>query len=56
MTQADRIFCIQAACVSNKKNCFSYITSLKIHHQLEDQRKELFSSKLHGEIFCYINS
>ena len=46
----------RAACVSNKKNCFSCITSLKIHHQPESHRKELFSSKLHGEIFCCINS
>ena len=56
MTQADGIFGFRAACVSNKKNCFSCITSLKIHHQLENHRKELFSSKLHGEIFCCINS
>ena len=56
MTQVDRIFFFPAACVSNKKNCFSCITSLKIHHQLENHHKELFSSKLHWEIFCCINS
>ena len=56
MTQVDRLFFFRAACVSNKKNCFSCITSLKIHHQLENHRKELFSSKLHWEIFCCINS
>ena len=56
MILADRIFFFRATCVSNKKNCFSCITSLQIHHQLENHRKELFSSKLHGEIFCCINS
>ena len=56
MTQMDWVLFFRATCVSNKKNCFSCITSLKIHHQLENHRKELFSSKLHWEIFCCINS
>ena len=36
--------------------CFSCITRLKIHHQLENQCKELFSTELHWEIFCCITS
>ena len=35
---------------------FSCITRLKIHHQLENQCKELFSTELHWEIFCCITS
>ena len=34
----------------------SCITRLKIHHQLENHRKELFSTELHREIFCCITS
>ena len=56
MTQVDRTFFFRAACVPNEKNCFSSITSLKIHHQLENHRKELLSPELHWEIFCCINS
>ena len=36
ITQGERIFFFRAACASNKKNSFSCITSLKIHHQLEN--------------------
>ena len=39
-----------------KKNRFSCITRLKIHHQLENHRTELFSTELHWEIFCCITS
>ena len=39
-----------------KKNCLSCTTRLKIHHQLENHRKELFSTELHWEIFCCITS
>ena len=35
---------------------FSCITRLEIHHQLENQCKELFSTELHWEIFCCITS
>ena len=56
MTQVDRIFFFWAACACNKENCFSCITSLKIHHQLENHCKELFSPELHWEIFCCITS
>lgn len=49
-------FFFWAACASNKENCFSCITSLKIHHQLQNHCKELFSPELHWEIFCSITS
>ena len=39
-----------------KNNRLSCITRLKIHHQLENHRKELFSTELHWEIFCGITS
>ena len=53
----DLDFFFRAACVTNKKrNHFSSITRLKIHHQLENHRKELFSTELCWEIFCCINS
>ena len=52
-----RIFLPSSLCrVTNKKNRFSCITRLKIHHQLESHRTELFSTKLHWEIFCCISS
>ena len=35
-------------------NRFSCITRLKIHHQLENHREELFSTELHWEILCCI--
>ena len=35
---------------------FSCITRLEIHHQLENQCKELFSTELHWEIFCCITN
>ena len=41
---------------SNIKNRFSCIARLKIHQQLENHRKELFSTELHWEIFCCITS
>ena len=41
---------------TNIKNHFSCITRLKIHQQLENHRKELFSIELHWEIFCCITS
>ena len=58
LTGSTRIFSSgRAACVTNnKKNRFSCITRLKIHHQLENHRKELFSTELHWEIFCCITS
>ena len=49
-------FFFRAACVTNKKNRFPCITRLKIHHQLENHRKELSSTELHWEIFCCITS
>ena len=49
-------FFFRAACVSNKKSCFSCITRVNIHLQLENHRKELFSPELHWEIFCCITS
>ena len=39
-----------------KKYRFSCITRLKIHHKLENHRKELFSTELHWEIFYCISS
>ena len=33
-------FFFRVACVTNKKNRFSYITRLKIHHQIENYRKD----------------
>ena len=39
-----------------KKNRFSCITRLNIHHQLENHRKEVFSTKLHWKIFCCITA
>ena len=54
VTGSTRIFS-SSACVTNKKNCFLYITRIKIHHQLVDPRKELFSTELHWEIFCFHN-
>ena len=39
-----------------KKNHLTCISRLKIHHQLENQCKELFSTELHWEIFCCITS
>ena len=42
--------------LTKKKNHFSCITRLKIHHQLENHCKELFSTELHWEIFCCITS
>ena len=34
-------FFFRAACVTNKKNRFSYITRLKIHHQIENHREDV---------------
>ena len=58
LTASTRIFSSgRAACLTNnKKNRFSCITRLRIHHQLENHRKELFSTELHWEIFCCITS
>ena len=42
--------------IKKKKNRLSCITRLKIHHQLENHRKELFSTELPWEIFCCITS
>ena len=56
MNRFDSDFFFRAACVTNKKNRFSCITRLKIHHQLENYRIELFSTELHWEIFCCITS
>ena len=39
-----------------KNNRFSCITRLKIQHQLKNHHKQLFSTELHWEIFCYITS
>ena len=46
MTQVDRIFFFGATCVSNNKNCFSCITSLKIHYQLENHHFRDFRNRL----------
>ena len=48
-------FFFRATCVFNIKKIL-FIISLKIHHQLENHRKELFSPELHWEIFCCITS
>ena len=54
----DSDFLFRAACVTNKKNRFSCIARLKIHYQLENRRKQLFSTELvlHWEIFCCTTS
>ena len=36
----DLEFFFRVACVTNKKNRFSYITRLKIHHQIENYRED----------------
>ena len=54
VTGSTRIF-LRAASVTNKKNCFLYITRIKIHHQLVDPSKELFSTEVHWKIFCLHN-
>ena len=48
----DSDFFFRAACVTtcNKKSRFSCITGLRVHHQHENHRKELFSTELHQEI------
>ena len=49
-----RIFSSEPPVSLLKRNRFSCIIKLSIHHQLENHRKELFSTELHWEIFCYI--
>ena len=50
-------FFFRAACVTNKeKNRFSCISRLKIPYQLENHRKELFSTELLWKIFHCITS
>ena len=56
VTGLTHIFSSELPVLLIKKNCFSCITSLKIHHQLENHRKELFSTELRWEIFCSISS
>ena len=56
MTQVAQIFSsdLPVTDKKKKKNHFSCIIRLKIHHQLENHRKELFSTEVHWEIFCCI--
>ena len=49
-------FFSRTACVTNKKNRFSCVTRIKIHYQLENHRKDLFSTELHYTIFCCTTS
>ena len=56
MTQVNEIFSFQAASVSNNKICFSCIISIKIHYQLKNHYKKLFSAGLYWEIFFCITS
>ena len=56
ITGSTQIFSSELPVLLLKKNRFSCITRLKIHHQLENHRKELFSTELQWEIFCCITS
>ena len=56
VTGLTRIFSSKLPVSLIKKNHLTCISRLKIHHQLENHRKELFSTELHWEIFCCITS
>ena len=56
VTGSTQIFSSELPVLLLKKNRFSCITRLKVHHQIENHCKELFSTELHWEIFCCIPS
>ena len=58
VTGSTRIFSSEppGLLIYKKKHRLSCITRLKIHLQLENHRKELFSTELQWEISCCITS
>ena len=56
VTSSTRIFSSEPS-VSLIKQIVSHVfTRPKIHHELENHRKELFATELHSKIFCCITS